>query len=176
MTCDAHTFTRIFNGYKAPFIRYATAYIHDPMTAEDIVMEAMMNFWIRHEDLPDDTDLPAYILTAVRNKSIDFLRKEMLRQQISGDLSETAEWEISQRLASIEAEGFQDIFAQDIRSIVDGVLEAMPERSRKIFSMSRLDGLDQKRIASELGITVKGVQFHITRILNAMRKALKEYL
>ena len=51
----------------------------------------------------------------------------------------------------------------------------MPEKTRIAFISDRLDGKSHKEIAEELGISVKGVEYHISKAVKLLRDNLKEY-
>ena len=82
---------------------------------------------------------------------------------------------MKQRITFLDESG-QSLFTKEIRTIAEDTLESLSERSREVFAMSRVEGISQKEIAWKLGMSVKGVQFHITKILNELRIALKDYL
>ena len=175
MECSAHHFAQVFNDYRQPFIHFAYTYTRNATVAEDIVMDAVLSFWELRESLPQETDIPAYLFGTIRNKSIDHLRKELRKRKAAGILSEQAEWEMKQRITFLDESG-QSLFTKEIRTIAEDTLESLSERSREVFTMSRVEGISQKEIAWKLGMSVKGVQFHITKILNELRIALKDYL
>ena len=52
----------------------------------------------------------------------------------------------------------------------------MPDRTREIFYKRYLEQKSYKSIAENFGISVKGVEFHISKCLNILRKKLKDYL
>ena len=52
----------------------------------------------------------------------------------------------------------------------------MPNQSRQIFIFSRYQNTPNKKIAEQLGISVKSVEFHITKALKILRTELKDYL
>lgn len=52
----------------------------------------------------------------------------------------------------------------------------MPEPKRADFYMSRYQNTPNKKIAEQLGISVKSVEFHITKALKILRTELKDYL
>ena len=49
----------------------------------------------------------------------------------------------------------------------------MPNQSRQIFILSRYQNTPNKKIAEQLGISVKSVEFHITKALKILRTELK---
>lgn len=175
MECSAQYFAQVFNDYRQPFVHFAYTYTRNEAVAEDIVMDAILSFWEIRESLPQETDIPAYLFGTIRNKSLDHLRKEMRKRKAAGVLSELAEWEMQQRISFLDESG-QSLFTKEIRAIAENTLESLSERSKEVFSMSRIEGISQKEIAWKLGMSVKGVQFYITKILNELRVALKDYL
>lgn len=58
--------------------------------------------------------------------------------------------------------------------LLQGVIDAMPERTATIFRLFRLENVQQKTIAADLGISVSAVEKHLARayldILHARRK------
>lgn len=46
---------------------------------------------------------------------------------------------------------------------------------RTIFRMSRFNQLSQKEIAQQMGVSLKTVEFHITKAIKFLRKELRDY-
>ena len=53
---------------------FANSYVRDPIVAEDIYVESMMQYWEKRTELPTDINVPAYILTSVKNRALNYLR------------------------------------------------------------------------------------------------------
>ncbi len=90
-----------------------------------------------------------------------------------------AEWqqrELSIRISTLEACNPNDIFSKEIQSILTKTLDDLPLQTKRVFMMSRFEQKSGKEIAEELGITVKGVDYHIAKALKALRISLKDYL
>ena len=68
------------------------------------------------------------------------------------------------------------IFNTEIQHIVRKALLKMPEQSRNIFILSRYQNTPNRMIAEKLGISIKSVEFHITKALKILRTELKDYL
>lgn len=80
------------------------------------------------------------------------------------------------RIATLEACNPEELFSKEARRIVDETLAQMPERTREIFVRSRFRGQSYKEIADEMGITVKSVEFEVSKAMKRLRVALKDYL
>ena len=63
-----------------------------------------------------------------------------------------------------------------VADLRNDTLDLLPERTREIFIMSRIQNLPHKEIAEKLNISYKSVEFHITKALRELRIQLKDYL
>lgn len=83
---------------------------------------------------------------------------------------------MSLRTASLEECDPNDIFVQDVQRIIDETLLSLSPLTRRIFEMSRYKHLSNAEIAEETSLTVKSVEYHITKALKALRISLKDYM
>lgn len=49
-------------------------------------------------------------------------------------------------------------------------------QTRRVFMLSRFEGMSNRQIAQELGISEKSVEYHVTKALKQLRTDLKDYL
>ena len=64
----------------------------------------------------------------------------------------------------------------DIQEIIDDTLKHLGERTETIFRLSRFEGLTNREIAAELGISEKTVEYHMSKALKELRVSLEDYL
>ena len=81
-------FGKLFFEFKPRFIALAYRYVRDRETAEDLVSDSFMTFWEMHENLPADTNVPAYILTSVKNRCLNYLNAQIRHRRAVADLKE----------------------------------------------------------------------------------------
>jgi len=67
------------------------------------------------------------------------------------------------------------LFSSEAQAMVDKTLGALPDQTRSMFVMSRRDNKPNSEIASQMGISVKGVEYHIAKALRVLRKNLKDF-
>lgn len=173
---DSASFSAFFSEYRTRFIRFAAGYLRDSQLAEDFVVDSMMVFWQRRAELPADTNPPAYVLTILKNKCIDHLRRLRHNQEFLDRQTREQVWDLNTRIASLEDFIPEEVFTQEIQEIVAKAVAGLSEESRQVFLMSRRQGLSHKQIAARMGITEKGVEYHITKVNRLLRSALKDYL
>ncbi|MBB3894486.1 RNA polymerase sigma-70 factor [Bacteroides pyogenes] len=173
---DIISFNRLFTENHARFVRFASTYVDDRMAAEDIVMEAMMYYWENRFRLELGLNSSAYIFTAIKNKCLNYLRDKQHRQQVSEQLMEHASWKLSLQLATLEACDPEELFSDEIQQLVNETLERLSETTRRIFVMSRFEEKSHREIAAEMNMSVKGVEYHISKATSALKHALKDFL
>jgi len=172
---DLDDFTRLFNDYKGRFVHFAYSYIGDEIVAEDIVLESLMSYWENRYKLQPDSNVLAYILAIIKNRSLNYLNHLRIRQNAEEYLQKMEEWELDIHITSLEAFDPEHIFSEEIKKIVHDTLNKLPEQTRLIFIKSRFENLSHKQIAEEMGLTTKSIEFHITKALKDLRIALKDY-
>ncbi|MEO3239457.1 sigma factor, partial [Parabacteroides distasonis] len=68
---DENMFSEIYREYKARFIYFAWTYVRDEFIAEDLVVESFMYYWENRRTLVNQLNIPAYILTVIKNKCLN---------------------------------------------------------------------------------------------------------
>lgn len=169
-------FSTLFNQLKEPFILFANSYVKDMATAEDIYMEAIIQYWEKRNILPVDTNIPGYILTSIKNKSLNYLRNMSIRVDANDKLYDHHLRELNFRISSLESCDPSDLFASEVKDIIRKTLNELPEQTRIIFFKSRYNNMTNREIATELGLSIKTVESHISKALKLFRHKLKDYL
>ena len=169
---DIKRFNNIFVTHRDRYIRFAYSYTYNQETAEDLVTESLMYYWENRHRLEEVKD----ILVTLKNKCLDYLQRERTWNNIAENLLSNKEWELQMRISSLEACEPETLFSNEVQELVNQALAKLPEKSRHIFIMSRYEGKNYQTIAKETNLSVKSIEFHISKALNLLRKELKDYL
>lgn len=168
-------FNRLFGEYRQRFIRFAAGYVADAAAAEDIVMESFAAAWDRRDALTVD-GFPPYTLTVVKNKCLNYLRAQGVRLRAAENIHSHGVRLLDTRIATLEACDPAELFSEEARRLVDEALDRLPARTRDIFVRSRFQGQSYKEIAAEKGLTVKSVEFEVSKAMKLLRVVLRDYL
>ena len=112
---DITSFNQLYKEFQRRFVRFANTYVRDLTTAEDITIEAMMYYWENRQSLSEDSNIPAYILTIIKNKCLNHLRHKLVVQETASKLQE--EYTISLRMNLDSLEAFETFSAGLIPSV-----------------------------------------------------------
>ena len=108
--------------------------------------------------------------------SVSLLLTLQYYQAVSEQLQEHAAWKLAIQISTLEACNPEELFSKEMKQLVEHALSKLPEKTRRAFMMSRYENKSMKEIAESLNVTVKGVDYHIGKALQALRKNLKDYL
>lgn len=167
--------TEVFGKRRQQFIRFAYSYVRDKEEAEDIVVEAFANVWEHRHELQEDTNIPALLLTAIKNRSLNQLKRLEVRMRAEQHVGDMRQQELALRISTLEACNPEQLFCGEIQELVQETLSELPPTSREVFVLSRMEDRSNKEIALYLDVSVKTVEFHITRSLKQLRAKLKDY-
>jgi RNA polymerase sigma-70 factor (ECF subfamily) len=176
MDADNRSFSQLFVDYHKKFVRFATSYVRDLPTAEDIVSDAIIYYWENRIRLPADTNVPAYLLTAIKNKCLNHLQHLRVKENAFTEIQTHAQWDLDMRVATLAALEPTELYTKEMFEMVDKALRKLPEKTQLIFCKSRFDQLSNKEISLQLDISIKTVEAHITTALKILHKALGDYL
>lgn len=169
------SFDHLCHQYYQRLVSFAQSYVHDPMEAEDIATDALIKYWQSQRQDADNISV-SMLFVILRNLCLDWLKHEAIRQKADANLALWQKQDLEFRISSMESCDPKIIFSQEVQDIIDRTLSKMPETSRRCFYLSREEGMNNKDIAKAVGLSVKGVQYHITKVLKALREAMKDYL
>ena len=169
-----YNFNTLYTQYYRKSFLFVKSYVHDEMVSEDIVSDTLIKLW----DLLQEEPLKSYdalLVTMLKNKSLDYLKHAVIRQETHQLIAEGYERELNLRISTLEACDPSEIFSIEIIEIVEHTLVSLPPQTRCVFELSRNENLTNKEIAVKLSISIKAVEYHITKVLKVLRISLKDY-
>jgi len=163
---DVGQFESLFRSSYVSLVRYAKTIIKDHDTAEEIVQDLFFRLWKNKEKLYIESSLNGYLFRAVHNRCLHYIEHNKVIEKYADEMSV---------IQADSPENPTDILNyKELQAKIARILERLPERSGKIFCMSRFEGLKYSEIAERLSISVKTVEANMGRALKEFRKALAE--
>ncbi len=135
--------------------------------AEELVQEIFSKLWERRQSVQID-NLERYLFTALKYAIISHIRLVIKTRQ-NEDIDAHAD-----TFATHLDNDMQSTW--DLQTALDQALRFLPEKTRLIFEMSRYEELPHREIASQLDISEKAVEYHITQALKLLRVQLKDFM
>lgn len=169
LTRPENSFNNIYMRYYKKSFLFVKSYIHNEMVAEDIASESLIKLWQWIQDNPVENIEPM-LLSILRNKALDYLRHESMKQQVITRISEKQNEELALRLSSLEDCNPNEIFSKEVMDIVQRTLQSLPEQTSRIFTLSRFGNKTNREIACELNISIKDVDIIYPNHLRLLEK------
>ncbi|MCF0168096.1 MAG: RNA polymerase sigma-70 factor [Bacteroidales bacterium] len=158
---DQTAFKKLFDDYFPAAVRYIGFYIRDYQAAEQIAIDIFAYIWENSRNIEIKLTFKAYIMTAARNRSLNWLR----------DRKETSE--IDSVASTLYSEDCP-IEAKELDRLISEAVGTLPAKCAEVFNLSRRAEKTNKEIALLTGTSVKTVEAHITKALKAIQRYLGE--
>jgi RNA polymerase sigma-70 factor (family 1) len=164
---DRKVFEQIFDTYYGPLCRYCMQRIADQEDAEEIVQDIFVKLWTKRQELKIDLSLRAYLYRTALNKIINYGDHKKIKK--------THQEHVLSSGYSI-ANQTDELLKQEIQMLAAEAINAMPEKRREVYLLSRHEGLKYGEIAERLDVSVKTVEAHLSKALEQLRVYLKDYI
>ena len=166
---EVKAFEEVFKTHYVKLTLFANKFLNDLQVSEEIVSESLAHFWEKREILVISSSLTSYLYTMVRNRAMNYLKHQKVENEYVSYLIRN---KLIDELPEHDADPYEEKeLAHQIRVAID----ALPEKCREVFLMSRFQYLKNREIAEKLGISQKTVERQITIALEKLRKNL-EYI
>ncbi len=149
----------LFENYYTKLVHYALKITSDPEASEEIVQELFISIWKNREKLSVDS-FYAYLSRAVRNKCITYIQSEFRKTESIESIMYAIE----------EPRNQNDIELDELKGALKEAENILPKKTRLVFSLSRHSEMTYNEISSELEISVKTVEYHISKAFKLMKE------
>ena len=171
---NSEDFARTYKAYFTKLVRFSQAYILSKQDAENIVQDTFLYLWENSDVAESIYDIKAFLFTLVKNRCIDFLRKQTSSK--TQPISSVEESELQLKLYALQKFDENIFIEPNIESTIENAIQSLPEKCREIFVLSRFEGLRYKEIASRLNISTNTIEGQISIALKKLREKLKDYM
>jgi RNA polymerase sigma-70 factor (ECF subfamily) len=159
---DPNAFKKLFDSYWKRVYRMALQKLPREEDASDITQDVFYIIWKNRGYWHVKSNIEAYLLSMLRHKIYDFYAQRD-RLPIFVPLNEQEEyWDYSFQ------EGEQEDFSEE-NQLVKKEIDAMPDKMREVFILSRFENLSAQQIADKLGISVQTVRNQISSALKRFK-------
>lgn len=153
-------FEEIYTGHYTRLYYYALHIVNDESVAKDILNDVFAALWKNIATIRSE-QINAYLLTSVRNRSVDHLRHQIMQDQYSAEYLHTAEV-------------FYDEYSDEKDRIVEEMLAQLSPPTDEILEMCYLKRMKYAEVAEKLDISTSTVKKHIVKALKILRERYKD--
>ena len=160
-------FRRLFEEFGPRIKNYMVRQGADAATAEELAQETLLSVWRKAGLYSAEKGTPAtWMFTIARNLRIDRLRREVVWQELSNELTEDMQSEDAAP---------DDMASERQRQLrVQGVLAGLPADQREVITLAFIDGLSHSDIAQRLSLPLGTVKSRLRLAYQKVRDALED--
>ena len=134
--------------------------------AQEIVQDVFVKIWVNRAALMQVTHFRAYLFVVARNHAFNCLK------QIARERTRKREWiQAVLHQASVPEEAD----AADRGHLLEKAVELLPAQQRKVYILSRQEGIRQAEIARKLNISHETVKKHMVLALRFLKNHLRTH-
>ena len=159
---DAREFKQRFMPHYKLLYRVAYHLTGNAQDAEDLLQDMYLKLWQKRDDLKEEADTQAYLVTIMKNLFVDQRRHKRI------DASEDIEAHAS---PPDERSLDEQIGSRDEVQQVEGLIRQLSERDAKIIQMHLMEERSYEEIESDTGLS----QGNIRIIVMRAKKKLKQH-
>lgn len=167
-TININEYESLFRDHYSELCAFANKYLNDLAAAEEVVQSFFVKFWEKRDSLTQVQSKRAYFYSSVKNACLNQLKHIEVREEYKL---------YNQREMEAQDYGVDEEFeANELSEKIRQSIDKLPEGRRKIFIMSRYDGLKYKEIAKKLKISIKTVENQMGSAIKYLKLELADYL
>ncbi|GAB4418005.1 MAG: RNA polymerase sigma-70 factor [Bacteroidia bacterium] len=162
---DSRAFACLFNRYHPQLRLYAIKLCASPEQADEIVSDVFVNIWRSRHLMATCRCFKSYMYAATRNRTIDYLRSRKHRPIL--EPVEAVDEDLHPEYSPEEL-----IIKDEAEVQIKAAIDCLPPQGRRVFQLSRDEGMKYREIADHLHVSIKTVETHMRRSLIALRQEL----
>lgn len=164
---DDQAFAELFKRYGKQVYKMAYSRVRSREAAEEIVQNLFIAFWDKRTTQSID-NISSYFYTAVKHKVLNVIESQIVQKKY---------WDYYKNfIPRQENLTEQTVEFNELLAAIEKRMEYLPEKSKKVFRLNRLEGHSITEIANALNLSEKAIEYHLTRSLKELRLHLKDFI
>ncbi|MFO7922442.1 MAG: RNA polymerase sigma-70 factor [Bacteroidales bacterium] len=160
-------FQNLFEKYYPNLCRFASGYLGDHDTAEEIVQQVFINLWNQKDSIDPERPVKSYLFTSVKNRCLNHIRDRKKFRNYYLDIETDLIIPVAEK---------DIIKEEDLEKQLAKALDKLPEKCREVFMLCRFEDMKYKDVAEKLGISQKTVETQMSKALKILREEFKDLL
>lgn len=152
-------------------VHFINHFIKHSEIANDLAQETFISLWFSRETIDPGQNIRSYTFRIAKNKSLN-----QLREQYFCCTDSLEKRNIGLLISTLKSEQVDSrIMALELEKLIEKTYSQLPPTYRESFILSRKMGMTYEEIAESKGLTVKTIEYHISKALKFFRKRLSAY-
>ncbi|MEO9021164.1 MAG: RNA polymerase sigma-70 factor [Ginsengibacter sp.] len=163
---DQQAFKQLYQLLFFKLYQFAYSYVHSKESTEEVVNDVFLSLWQKRTMLDTINNINVYLYVAIKNASLNFLRKKNYTLPLSID-------DLTVHHLHLVPNPELILITSELKSLIQEAIEQLPPRCKIIFKLVKEDGLSYKEVSSILEISVKTVDAQLYIALRKLARILQ---
>ncbi len=135
--------------------------------SKDIVQDVFIKIWEDDIVFKSQNSTKSYLYTAVKNKSLDYLKSKRYKSTSNLPLTE---------MEKLETDAFflREVVVQEVSGIIEEAINTLPTKCAQVIRLS-IKELSNAEIAKELNVSINTIKTQKKIAYKRLKPLLKEY-
>lgn len=164
---DEGSFREIYNLYWEKVFMVCYSNLKDEELSKGMVQDIFKSLWEKKNTLEINQSVEKYLVKSAKYKVFEYIRNKKIREHHLAQIAS------NQTFSSNYTEN--EVLLSSLKERISTLIEELPNQCRRVFKMSREQGLSNKEIALNLCISERAVEYHIAKAISSLKSNLPEY-
>ena len=162
---DEKAYSHLIEKFHKKLFTYAFSLTNNKPLAKDVLQNVFLNVWIFRDKLDSKLSIKNFLYTATYNEFI----RQYWKNQSTKDLENKYAQALNEVIEETDEKSINTLI-----SIVTQEIQNLPKKCKKVFLLSKEDGLTNMEISEYLDISIKTVEAHISKAYCIIREKIGE--
>lgn len=159
---NPQAFKVLYEKYAPKLHAFSNRFNFTHEEAEEIVQETFIRIWQNRQSIDPDKSFNTFLITIAKHLIYNQIRHNSYKVKYANE-----------KKSGIEKITANAVTERELQKLIHKGMGHLPDRCRKIFSKSRIDGLSNGEIANEMNISKSTVENQLNKALKKMRLYLQ---
>ena len=152
-------FTSVYNLYHVKLYRYFLKKTKSEETSIELVQIVFTKLWNFRHTISEEYSFDTQLFNIARTCFVDFIRQQSIQKSRTLNLNE-----ISHSSMAVGPD-----LSFETADYFNNVTQSLPPVRKKVFILSRIQGLSYKEIAGHLSISINTVEDHMSKAIRQIK-------
>ena len=159
---DESAFAEHYTGFVDPLVNFLKKFLGDTEEAKEVAQDVFVKLWEYRDRIDPNKPLGGLMFTFAKNMALNALKKRHTHSKYYGEQLS------SQTEVGLATDEY--VISRETELLIRQVVAHMPPQRRKVFMLSRDEGLSHGEIAERMNISTDTVKSHIRLALKSVRE------
>lgn len=165
---DHQAYSELYLANIDPMIDFLNLLLHSRDMAEEISQQIFVHTWENRQKIDPESNFRGYLYKMAKTAAFKHMAHQKVKDKYKNyKLYETPDFHESPD---------EIVISKEMTLLINISLENMPAQRRKVFEMSRAQGLTNDEIAQKLNISKNTVRTHLYNAMKELRELLTLFI